>query len=159
MTGSDLLESLHQLKVQIYKGRPAPYQHVVLLWAIDRAHTGKPRMSRFSEVKDELGRALTPFALAKTPPNPANPWVALGQSLWWELEAAIPYKLVAERDLTAGLSLAAYDRVCGDAAFARHVVDCISRIIGHHSAYPALWESLSVSDVATTASGTVPGCH
>ncbi|WP_064058180.1 hypothetical protein [Prescottella equi] len=71
MTGPDLLDSLHQLKVQVYKGQPAPYQHVVLLWAIDRAHTGKPRMSRFSEVKDELGRALAPFALAKTPPNPA----------------------------------------------------------------------------------------
>lgn len=158
MTSEGLLESLHQMKVQIFKGQPAPYQYVVLLWAIDRAHTGKPRMSRFSEVKDELGRALAPFALAKTPPNPANPWVALGQSPWWELEATVPYKLVAKHDLAAGLSVAAYDRVRGDAAFARQAVDSISRIIGHHSAYPALWKSLSVSDLKPSPSRTPPDC-
>lgn len=149
MSGADLLTSLHQLKVQIYKGRPAPYQYVVLLWAIERAHTGKPRMSRFSEVKDELSRALAPFALAKTPPNPANPWVALGQSPWWELEATIPYKLVAKRDLATGLSVTAYDRVRDDTKFTRHAVDSISRIIGNHSAYPALLKSLSVADLAS----------
>lgn len=150
MTGPDLLTSLHQLKVQVYKGQPAPYQHVVLLWAIDRAHAGKPRTSRFSEVKDELGRTLAPFALAKTPPNPANPWVALGQSPWWELEATIPYKLVAERGLAAGLSVAAYDRVRDDTAFTGLAVDNISRIIGNHSAYPALLKSLPVSDLASS---------
>ncbi|BCN58372.1 hypothetical protein [Prescottella equi] len=147
MTDTNLLTSLHQLKVQVYKGRPAPYQYVVLLWAIDRAHTGKSRLSRFHEVKDELSRVLAPFALAKTPPNPANPWVALGHSSWWELEAAIPYKLVEERDLAAGLSVAAYDRVRNDTNFTGRAVDSISRIIGTHSAYPALLESLSVSDL------------
>ncbi|WP_433703435.1 hypothetical protein [Prescottella equi] len=152
MTGSDLLESLYQLKVQIYNGRPAPYQHVVLLWAIDRAHTGKPRMARYSMVKDELSRALAPFALAKTPPNPANPWVALGQSPLWELEATIPYKLAAERDLAAGLSIAAYDRIRDDTNFTRQAVDIIPRIIGKHSAYPALLKSLSVSDLAFSPS-------
>ncbi|GAB2660953.1 hypothetical protein GCM10027068_46270 [Prescottella soli] len=150
MTGPDLLASLHQLKVQIYKGQPAPYQYVVLLWAIDRAHTGKPRMSRFSEVRGELSRALAPFTLAQTPPNPANPWVALGQSPWWELEATIPYKLVAEHDLAAGLSVAAYDRVRDDTNFAGLAVDSISRLIGNHSAYPALLKSLSVSDLASS---------
>ncbi|NKS16892.1 hypothetical protein GS490_11230 [Rhodococcus hoagii] len=152
MTGPDLLTSLHQLKVQVYRGQPAPYQYVVLLWAIDRADTGKSRMSRFSEVEDELSRALAPFALAKTPPNPANPWVALGQSPWWELEATIPYKLAAERDLAAGLSIAAYDRIRDDTNFTRQAVDSISRIIGKHSAYPALLKSLSVSDLAFSPS-------
>lgn len=147
MTGSDLLASLHQLKVQVYKGRPAPYQYVVLLWAIDRARTGRPRMARYSEVRDELSRVLAPFALAKTPPNPANPWVALGQSSWWELEATVPYKLVAERDLAAGLSVAAYDRVRDDTNFAGRAVASISRIIGTHSAYLTLLKGLSVSDL------------
>ncbi|NKS22303.1 hypothetical protein GS467_13960 [Rhodococcus hoagii] len=148
MTGPDLLTSLHQLTVQAYKGQPAPYQYVVLLWSIERAHTGKPRMSRFSAVKDELSQALAPFTLAKTPPNPANPLVALRQSPWWELEATIPYKLVAERDLAAGLSVAAYDRVRDDTAFVGQAVASISRIIGNHSAYPALLKSLTVSDLA-----------
>lgn len=152
MTDTNLLTSLHQLKVQVYKGRPAPYQYVVLLWAIDRAHTGKSRVARYSEVKDELKLVLKPFALAKTDPHPANPWVALGQSPWWELEATIPYKLVAERDLAAGLSVAAYDRVRDDTEFAGLAVADISRIIGNHSAYPALLKSLSVSDLVSAPS-------
>ncbi|SDE22755.1 hypothetical protein [Rhodococcus tukisamuensis] len=144
MTAASLLASLRDLKVQSYRGQPAPYQFVVLLYAIDRANTDKPRIARFSEVKDELGRALAPFALAKTPPNPANPWVALGQSPWWELEATVPYKLVAERDLAAGLSVVAYDLVRDDPAFTGQAVDVITRIIGSHPAYPSLLESLSV---------------
>ncbi|QCQ90496.1 hypothetical protein [Rhodococcus sp. SGAir0479] len=159
MTGEELLASLHQIKVQIYKGQPAPYQYVVLLWAIDRAHIGRPRMPRFGEVQDELRRALAPFTLAKTPPNPANPWVALGQSPWWELEATIPYKLVAKHDLAAGLSVAAYDRVRDDAGFAGQAVESISRVIGNHSAYPALWKSLSVSDLAPSPSVASPDWH
>lgn len=144
MTAASLLSSLRDLKVQSYRGQPAPYQFVVLLCAIDRANTGKPRIARFSEVKDEMGRALAPFALAKTPPNPANPWVALGQSPWWELESTVPYKLVAERDIAAGLSVVAYDLVRDDTAFTREAVDVITRIIGSHPAYPSLLESLSV---------------
>lgn len=141
-----MLAAVHDLRVQTYKGRPAPYQYVVLLWAIDRAHSGKPRMTRFNEVKDELSRALAPFALAKTAPTPANPWVALGRSPWWELEATIPYKLVAGRDLAAGLSVAAYDRVRGDTEFVDEAVEAISRFIGGHPSYPALLSSLSVTE-------------
>ena len=79
------LFEVEDLKVDRTHGRPAPYQYVVLLWAISRARSGSPRLVPYLDVRDDLAELLTPFALAKTAPDPAMPWFALRNSSWWEL--------------------------------------------------------------------------
>ena len=72
---------------QVFKmgGRSAAYKFVVLLWAVKGAdrHLG---LVRFLDARKELAALLAPFAVAKSAPNPADPWVALRGSGWWELE-------------------------------------------------------------------------
>ena len=65
---SDLFDDLRTLPVATYQGKRAPYQHVVLLWAIARTRSGRPRIVPFSEVSDELKPLLEPFRLAETSP-------------------------------------------------------------------------------------------
>jgi hypothetical protein len=77
---------LAQLRVDRTHGKPAPYQYVVLLWAISRARTGTSRLIPFHDVSSDLSKVLAPFAIAKTAPDPAMPWFALRDTGWWELQ-------------------------------------------------------------------------
>lgn len=83
------LYKISQLRVDRTHGKPAPYQYVVLLWAIARClHSddllGDRRLVAFSDVRDELSELLEPFAIAATRPDPFMPWIALARTdeLW-----------------------------------------------------------------------------
>ncbi|MGW0024715.1 hypothetical protein [Rhodococcus sp. NPDC003383] len=101
---------------QVFKmgGRSAAYKFVVLRWAVERVdeHSG---LVPFSAVRKELAELLAPFAVAKSAPNPADPWVALRGSSWWALETPdsidaaeaghqVLSALAVREDLRAGLS-------------------------------------------------------
>jgi hypothetical protein len=141
------LYDITQLRVDRTHGRPAPYQYVVLLWAIARARSGGPRMVPFNDARDELAQILAPFAVAQTPPDPAMPWFALRNSSWWELQVPTTPSGLTDADvqrlnLVAGLSESRYDRLRDDAAFASAAVDVIGRIIGEEPGYDQLLSNL-----------------
>jgi hypothetical protein len=81
-----LLYEIDQLQVDRSHGKPAPYQFVLLLWAVARARAGANRLVPYLDVHDELRELLAPFAIARTAPNPAEPWLALRGTSWWELQ-------------------------------------------------------------------------
>ena len=101
---------------QVFKmgGRSAAYKFVVLRWAVERADE-YPGLVPFSAVRKELAELLAPFSVAKSAPNPADPWVALRGSSWWALEVPDGIDateaghqalsaLAVREDLRAGLS-------------------------------------------------------
>lgn len=152
-----LLSSLRSLRVHHHDGRAAPYQYVVLLWALSRARTAHARLVKFSAAADELSQLLRPFALAATPPDPANPWLALRSSPWWQIdlpsEAAdagpVRWHRIRQWDSLAGLSNAAWDLVTGDGEFFREAVTTITEILRDEHGLPHLLDELGLSRALT----------
>ncbi|WP_305094534.1 hypothetical protein [Prescottella sp. R16] len=102
-------------------GRSAAYKYVVLLWAVVR-HRRSPGPVAFSKVRKELADYLAPFAVADSPPDPIDPWVALRNSGWWTLHlpegvdsASVTNReaksLTRSDDLQAGLSVSVRNRL------------------------------------------------
>lgn len=54
---AQLLAELDNLRVDRQLGIPAPYQQLVLLWAIGRTRQGMPRMIAFNDAKIETFEA------------------------------------------------------------------------------------------------------
>lgn len=145
----ELLFKLTQLNVDRTHGKRAPYQYVVLLWAIARARVHAPRMMDFSEARPELRELLAPFAIANTAPDPAMPWAALGNSDWWQLgESGKPIAAteseVKSRDIAGGLSEEMYWRVADDENFATAAVDVLKDLIGPDPAVSPLLQMLGL---------------
>ncbi|MDG3012628.1 hypothetical protein G4X40_21030 [Rhodococcus sp. D2-41] len=112
-----LLWELETTKVFTAGGRGAAYKFVVLRWAVDGPESQHAPVP-LSKVRPELAELLSPYAVADSAPNPADPWVALRRSGWWRIDAppgvdlASPSHqqvraLVRRDDLAAGLSDAA----------------------------------------------------
>lgn len=154
-----LLYEIDRLQVYRGHGKPAPYQFVLLLWAIARARTGRPRLAPFLDVQDELSEILAPFALAQTAPNPAEPWLALRGTGWWELQLPPESPDITDGDvrrlnIVAGLSERAHAAVIADDLLARSAIDVIGQMIGTEPAYPALLERLGLSSLLTRPAGS-----
>ncbi|OMC42592.1 hypothetical protein A5742_30335 [Mycolicibacterium fortuitum] len=144
-----LLFQLTQLNVDQTHGKRAPYQYVVLLWAMARARAHAPRMVDFSDARDELRDLLAPFAIAKTAPDPAMPWAALRKSPWWELGTRASSAVVTETDvkrlnIAGGLSEEMYWRTAENETFASAAVDVIGELIGTEPAYVQLLQKLDL---------------
>src|SRR6185503_424016 len=110
---------LTQLRGDRTDGKPAPYQYVVLLWAISRARSGMSRLAPFHNISSDLATALAPFEIAKTAPDPAMPWFALRDTAWWEVQipagaAGLTDADVRRLDLVAGLSEAVHRKAVED---------------------------------------------
>jgi predicted HNH restriction endonuclease len=156
----ELLE-LTELRVDKTHGKPSPYKYVVLLWAISRARSGAPRLVPYLDVRDKLAELLSPFAIAKTEPDPAMPWFALKSCTWWELDlpggaTGITDANVASLNLVAGLSVDAYNRVAQDDAFAGAAIDVIGRIIGSEPGYKPLLDQLALPSLTSVSGGKSP---
>ncbi|MGR7026364.1 hypothetical protein [Geodermatophilus sp. URMC 62] len=141
-----LLQALDELKVDRQLGRPAPYQQLVLLWAIAQAVQGEERLRPFSVVRDELRALLAPFAVGESAPDPELPWFALRKSPWWQLspEPDGPVSrggrdFVRCEDPVAGLVRELHRLVREDAAFRQAAIDKLSTpLTGHPSLHSAL---------------------
>ncbi|QUR68158.1 protein NO VEIN domain-containing protein [Mycobacterium spongiae] len=160
---SGVLHDISQLRVDRTHGRPAPYQYVVLLWAIARARAGLPRMVPFQDVRDELADILAPFAVAQTGPDPVMPWIALDGSLLWELEKPAGAQPVSEShvkslNLAAGLSKSVYDRISDEdtwperarKAFVAAAVDVVANLTGSEPGFLPLLQQLGLADLGST---------
>jgi len=158
------LYPIDELPVDHSHGRPAPYLYVVLLWRFSRAIASKPRLTPFREARGELARLLAPFAIAKTAPDPAMPWLALRGELW-ELEGVDDTAMITEREIksrsvAAGLVQPIYHHLSKgldgtlptQRAFAGAAVDVITAKIGHEPAYGDLLHRLGLADVGTDRS-------
>jgi hypothetical protein len=123
-----LLASLREIRPETYDGRPAPYQFLVLLWAISRARRGQPRVAPYLDVKHELVEMLSPFRIADSAPNPANPWYALQASNWWKTFPPIPanYKQVDDLNTIAGLKQPIYNLVATEPHWAAQAIEAIA---------------------------------
>jgi hypothetical protein len=80
-----LLYRIENIKADHSQGRRAPYQYVLLLWAIADARAGAPRLQHFKTARHDFSDVLKPFAMTKRPPAPEDPWAALANSGVWEL--------------------------------------------------------------------------
>jgi hypothetical protein len=154
------LFELESLRVYRNQGKAAAYQYVLVLWAISRARSGRPRWVPLSAVNDELAKLLKPFAVAKSNPVPEDPWISLqNSSSWWEYEPTATASAGtttddphADDDHAVGLSErrkglpeSIYMRVTTDDAFAGAAVDVITRIIGSEPAYEQLLDRLGLA--------------
>ncbi|MGY2079894.1 hypothetical protein [Modestobacter sp. SYSU DS0657] len=144
-----LLRSLMELKVDRQLGKPAPYQQLVLLWAISKAVQGRQRVQPFSDARDELGTLLAPFAVGESQPEPELPWFALRKSPWWQLfgEPAGPVSrggrdFVRSEDPVAGLARNVHDRVRSDDAFRDRAVELLTAPLEGHAALPSTLSAL-----------------
>ena len=57
----NVLERFQRLRVWSGDGRRAPYKPLMILWAIGRCLSGKPRMTTFERTRAEMGELLTRF--------------------------------------------------------------------------------------------------
>jgi hypothetical protein len=119
-----LLESIARINAYKRDGKTAPYQFLVLMWAIARARSGKARLVAFDDVKDEVLEILSPFRVAETEPDPVDPWYALRNTDWWELSPPMPrtFDDVRRLNTPAGLRQSVYDLLSQDAAFAERAL-------------------------------------
>lgn len=146
---SGLLRQLTQLQVDRTHGNRAPYQYVVILWAIARARAHAPRLVPFASVRQELAGLLAPFAIASSDPDPAMP--ALGRSELWELVnpglgGPITDVDVKRLNIVGGLSEEMYWRADdeNDAALVQAAIDLIAQLIGTEPAFAPLVRSLGL---------------
>lgn len=143
-----LLDDLGMLRVDGQLGRPAPYQQLVLLWAISRADRGEDRLQAFSMVVRELSDLLGPFAVGRTAPDPAYPWYALRKSLWWRL-VGVPEgsedrgrDAVRQTNPAGGLSQDAHQLIVTEPKFRRRAITSLRRAIEGHPAGTQTIETL-----------------
>ncbi|WP_137725576.1 hypothetical protein [Prescottella subtropica] len=137
-SGGLLWELEANTRVFTGNGRSAAYKYVVLLWAVVRDRRS-PGPAAFSEVRKELADYLAPFAVADSPPDPIDPWVALRNSGWWTLHLpeGVDSASVTSRDaksitrsdgLKAGLSVSVRSRLKNDAWRAEATAVLLRRI-------------------------------
>lgn len=111
-------------------GSEAPYQYLVLLWAISAALNGISQPLPYSVAKRQIAPILKRFAIAKSPPRVANPWFALRQTPWWTIPNPVGrYKDVPSSDMSAGLSPQIIRLLEVDGAFAGRAVAEIEFIL------------------------------
>lgn len=146
-----LVSSIADIKAYQRDGHTAPYQLVVLLWAISGARESKQRLPLFYDVKDELGELLSPFRVAKTAPDPVDPWFALRNSLWWEIAPPVPndFDKVPEPGSRAGLKGSIYDLIASDSSFTQRAVNAIQDRMGATPEQQYLLVELNLSDTIT----------
>ena len=141
---------LTQLRVDRTHGKPAPYQYVVLLWAISRARSGTSRLASFT--RRQLGprhgaRAIRdrqdctrPGDAVVRPARHRVVGVADTSGATGLTDAD-----VRRLDLVAGLSEAVYPKTVEDTGFVKAAVDVIGRIIGDEPGYLPLLEYLGLA--------------
>ena len=139
----ELLADLASIRVDRQLGRPAPYQQLVLLWAIAGALRGEERLQSFSSVQAELRDLILPFAVGRTAPDPAFPWYALRATRWWRL-IGVPdgpegmvergRDLVRRLDPAGGLSQDVHRLVTSDVAFRQLAVNQLGQALAGHPA-------------------------
>ncbi len=144
-----VLRELDELRVDRQLGRPAPYQQVLLLWAISEAVRGEDRLRPFSAVGDRLRSLLRPFAVGETAPDPELPWIALRRSSWWQLspEPSGPVSrggrdFVRLEDPVGGVSSELYRRVRADVSFRERAVEKLTGPLARHPALDTTLASL-----------------
>lgn len=134
-----LMWDLESTKVFTRNGKQAAYKFVLLLWAAADI-TSRDRLIPLSEVRNELAELLVPFAVADSAPHPADPWVALRHSGWWELEepegvdtAAMRHEelraLAVKEDLRAGVTETVHSRL-GEPQWRGEAIALLTRRVG-----------------------------
>lgn len=138
------LSALYDISVETdVNGRQAPYQYLVLLWAIQRARIGLPQPVPYLEVRANIADILGRFTLARSSPNVANPWFALRQTPWWYIPNPVGrYKDVLGANMAAGLSAQIVELIRYDPEFARCAVQSIQNILDDIGANPAQVDDL-----------------
>jgi predicted restriction endonuclease len=147
-TGHPLLRALDDLKVDRQLGRPAPYQQLVLLWAIAEAVRGGDRLRSFSSARDELRVLIAPFAVGESAPDPELTWFALRKSPWWQLspEPDGPVSrgrdFVRREDPVAGLTREVHRLVQENSDFRQRAIEKLTAPLAGHGALQATVTSL-----------------
>ena len=148
-TDDPLLRNLAELRVDRQLGRPAPYQQMVLLWAIAEAVRGGDRLRPFSSAAAELRAILGPFAVGESAPDAELPWFALRRSHWWQLspEPDGPVSrggrdFVRREDPVAGLTREVHRRVREEPSFRERAIQALTVPLAGHGALQATMTAL-----------------
>lgn len=119
-----------------FGGRPAPYQYLTLLWAIEKIAKGYPRLTPYKEAHDL--RKILRDASPETRPDPIMPWFALFNRVpsWWEIERpktisgqVFQRSDIRKYNLRAGIPAPRYERLRTDTQFRQKVVEFIKPYI------------------------------
>jgi putative restriction endonuclease len=155
-----LLNSLDELRVDRQLGRPAPYQQLVLLWAISETMRGGDRLRPFSSASGELRTLLTPFAVGETAPDPELPWFALRKSSWWWMSPQPDGPVgrggrdfVRTEDPVGGLTSEVYRRIRNDDTFRAEAIEKLTAVLSGHPSLAVTLESLFPAPVAPSRDG------
>lgn len=142
-----LLYRIENIKADHSQGKRAPYQYVLLLWAIAGARAGSPRLQHFRAARPEVVDTLKRFAMTRRPPAPEDPWAALANSGLWELVGHGLEKVtdveVRRFDIVGGLTAEMYE-ASDDDAFVGAAVDVVAMAIAEERALPELLKMLGL---------------
>ncbi|MFE9422650.1 hypothetical protein ACFYNO_06790 [Kitasatospora sp. NPDC006697] len=86
VTVDEVLRLIGRLRVHHSENGPARHQPITLLWAIGRAASGEPRLTRWRSAHGELGDLLERYGRPGATPTPEFPFIALHRSGLWSLE-------------------------------------------------------------------------
>ena len=100
------------------------HKPIALVWAIDRASRGLPRLATAATVRVQLDPLLETLAGAAS--NAAWPWLELANDLGeaWRVEGADPGK-DPPADFVAGWSRSAYVEIAADSDSAQQLIDAV----------------------------------
>lgn len=116
---------------------PSVHQPVALVWAAKRACKGEARLSRWSDIRTELGSAIATLSGSTEADVAAYPVLALAKSDLWELESTEKapaahgsgaVRWVNKRNPLLGLSEAAYELLADDAALERFALAAVQKL-------------------------------
>lgn len=130
LSAESALAALDELHTETVNGRRAPYQYLVLMWALSRAVKGDISPVPYDVAQQDLGPILREFALTGSRPSVAMPWAALRHSPWWTVPVMIRSKIeVPKANTKAGLSPQIIDIIQHDSTFAARAVQRIRAIL------------------------------
>lgn len=108
LTPSALMHGLRNLKVHQVNGRRSRHKPLSLLWGIARVATGKSRLARWGEFRDEVSGLMVEFGHPESSVSPEYPFWHLHTSRLWEVRG-----ITAEQ--AAKTQAATFDRLAPEA--------------------------------------------
>lgn len=85
MTVEELAERVRRLSTYRFKGQPAVYQPLALLWSFSRARRNEPRLVAWPETEQALGALLEQYAVHGERRRADYPVAALHRAGLWEI--------------------------------------------------------------------------
>ena len=134
---NQILKQFSELKVDTAHGGRAPNKPLLALWAIGRCLRGKPRVSSYEQIDEELGNLLRLYAPRRQEANTHDPFWRLEKDGIWEVDqrdvldkkenksGSVTKKNLIRLHAQGGLREDVYELFQADREYAMRVAHCI----------------------------------